>query len=513
MENTLKRTIQLILCFFIITPASVQAATSNGSETSGMGPYVFLGAIVLGSCAYGLIKLGRKLFLERKMSALYETLSSEEIAEMFPDDKRHFYFVGEILSKVFPKGDVRELFSKYMDLHKVYTNLGKDVYKAFCYAKDSFIDFDEENVYSMLAVVMMNAGGISDYEECSAERIAPARRKAKTIVKSVETIARHDEIFSVQPEKELGTKDNAILVAGTSGIQEYFDSMIAEDGTTLDYDHKGTLYVRDKELDIEYDLRKYTLKDEKTDAEICSLWFNPYGMKNCEQCIEGFVMKKDIPEGIIQFAEEDTVNADERLKTPDDVQVSNVVTTGKPKITWSAVEGADKYFIYRAISRSDIYVYQGSSVDTEFTDVRAQAGIRYSYKVKAADTTNKFVISENSDFCYIVCDLPCPVVTAGNDVTTGYVQLTWPSIEGALRYEIYRATTPDGEFRKMNSQKSTTYVNDALVELGATYYYKVRAIHSNSYGNSADSEVVTGIPNPVEQEILIETDENKGLEA
>lgn len=500
MKNMLKRTVQLILCLSVITPVNVQAATSNGNAADGLGGYVLLGAIILVPCAYGLIEWIRKASIERKLNALYETFSAEKKVEIFEDDKKSFYFVGMILKKVFPKADVQEVLSKYMDLYKVYVSLDGDVYKSFDYAKTHFHNYEEDDLYSLLAVTMVCAGGVSEYGDCSVERILPVKRRAKTIIKAVEMIANRDELFSVQSEMELGTKDNAILVAGISGIKEYFNSMIAEDGTTLGYDHLGTLFVKDKELGIEYDLRKYALKDADTDGEICSLWFNPYGMKNSEQCIDGFVLKKNVQSDYAIDLTTDTDMSDKKecLAAPEGVQVENIAATGKPKVIWNAVEGADKYFVYRATSRSEIFTYQGSSTELEYVDLRAGAGIRYNYKVKAANTTNQFAPSELSERCYIVCDLPTPVVTRGKDESTGYVQLTWEPIEGALRYEIYRSTSADGEYRKMNTQKSTVYVNEALVEPDVMYYYKVRAIHSNSYGNSVDSEIVTGSWNPKE---------------
>lgn len=498
MKKILKRTVQLILCLLVIAPADVQAATSNGNGVDGLGGYILLGAFALGLCGYSLITGVRKFSLERKLSTLYKALSAEEQKEIFKDGEKYFYFVGTMLKKVLPKADVREVLSNYIELYRVYINLEEDVYQSFDYAKTHFCDYEEDELYALLAVVMVCAGGVSEYGNCSVERIVPAKRKAKSKVKSVETIANQDESSSVQSEMELGTKENAILVAGTIGIKDYLNSMTAEDGTSLSYEHLGTVYVKDNELEIEYDLRKYVLKDAETDGIICDLWFNPYGMENSKQCIPGFVLRKDVHSDVDLATDTDKSTEVQRLSVPEGVDVENIAATGKPMITWTPVDGADKYFVYRATSRSEIFTYQGASVATEYVDLRAKAGIRYNYKVKAANSANQFVTSELSNLCYVVCDLPAPIVTAGNDEETGYVQLTWEPVAGAVRYEIYRSTSADGEYRKMNSQRVTRYVNLALVEPGVMYYYKVRAIHSNIYGSSADSEIVTGMWNPEE---------------
>ena len=71
--------------------------------------------------------------------------------------------------------------------------------------------------------------------------------------------------------------------------------------------------------------------------------------------------------------------------------------------------------------------------------------------------------------------------------TSGKPVLTWTKIEGAVKYEVYRST--DNEtWTKLSTTTGTKLTNTSVVA-GTTYYYKVKAIASNTAANSAYSTV------------------------
>jgi len=54
------------------------------------------------------------------------------------------------------------------------------------------------------------------------------------------------------------------------------------------------------------------------------------------------------------------------------------------------------------------------------------------------------------------------------------IKLTWGSVSGRSGYEVWRATSADGEYALIRSTTSTSYTNTRL-STGTTYYYKIRA--------------------------------------
>ena len=84
--------------------------------------------------------------------------------------------------------------------------------------------------------------------------------------------------------------------------------------------------------------------------------------------------------------------------------------------------------------------------------------------------------------------IAAPVVIASNNASTGKVRLTWEAVEGAVKYEVYRATTKDGEYKKMYTTEGTSYTN-TKANAGQYYYYYVVAIAEDG-AVSAPSNIV-----------------------
>jgi|GEM_PF-3202263 len=78
----------------------------------------------------------------------------------------------------------------------------------------------------------------------------------------------------------------------------------------------------------------------------------------------------------------------------------------------------------------------------------------------------------------VICTLlPAPAkpeILSARQVTPTRIRLNWTAVEGAARYEIFRSTDPDGEFRKIYTAFSTSFLN-ITCKPGVTYFYKIRA--------------------------------------
>jgi len=86
----------------------------------------------------------------------------------------------------------------------------------------------------------------------------------------------------------------------------------------------------------------------------------------------------------------------------------------------------------------------------------------------------------------VTVDLARPVVTT--TTSSGKPKLTWKSVEGATKYQVYRATSKSGEYTLMKTTTGKTYT-DTSAKKGKTYYYKVRALSNVSAATSAYSTV------------------------
>ena len=163
-------------------------------------------------------------------------------------------------------------------------------------------------------------------------------------------------------------------------------------------------------------------------------------------------------------------------------------SNGKPKLSWKAVSGATKYWIYRSTDGKE-FKYFDSTTKTSYTNSGAASGTKYYYRVKAVAVVNgKNVASANSSTKSLFTSLAKPSVSI--TTSNGKPKLTWKAVTGADKYYVYRST--DGKnFSYWDSTTKTSYINSGAKK-NTKYYYKVKAVcASNSNANSAQSSIVS----------------------
>ncbi len=169
------------------------------------------------------------------------------------------------------------------------------------------------------------------------------------------------------------------------------------------------------------------------------------------------------------------------------VTATNDAATGKPKLTWTAVEGATSYKVYRSTKENGTYSLMKTVKDgaTSYIHANAVAGKKYYYKVKAygpnSSATSAWAVVEARTW-----ELPRPTVSI--TTSSGKPKVSWTAVTGATKYQIYRSTSKTGTYSLV---KTTTakYWKDTTAVKDKTYYYRVVAVHSNTNANSAKSVV------------------------
>ena len=173
------------------------------------------------------------------------------------------------------------------------------------------------------------------------------------------------------------------------------------------------------------------------------------------------------------------------------VKITGTASSGKAKLSWAAVEGANLYRVYRATSKTGTYSRIASTSSLSYSDGTAKVGTNYYYKVKAVNRETEMV-SDFSNTVNRVRDLKQPVVTLKVDTASGKPKITFEKISGAEKYYIVRATSEKGTYSKLVTVTGTSYIDRTAVA-GKTYYYKVKALHKKDSADSAYSEITSRV--------------------
>lgn len=187
-------------------------------------------------------------------------------------------------------------------------------------------------------------------------------------------------------------------------------------------------------------------------------------------------------------------SAKAKLTTP---VISSVTSAGYStlKITFSKVEGATEYQIYRSYASNGAYKLIKTTTSTTYYDSNLYTGVNYTYYVVAVRDADGVVGKSNRSAAVKgKAELGKVYGVSVTSQTAGTVKLSWISVTGATGYAIYRCG-PDGSYERVAKiGKATTYTLTGQTR-GQTYSYKVAAYRvadgHGSYGEDSSPVSVT----------------------
>ncbi len=160
--------------------------------------------------------------------------------------------------------------------------------------------------------------------------------------------------------------------------------------------------------------------------------------------------------------------------------------TGKPTLTWNAVEGAKEYVVYRSGTSNGTYTKMHTTTSTSYTNTSANAGYTYYYKVYAVDAKGYW--SAASAVNGVHCRPAQPAVKAVTGSSSGKPYLSWSAVAGAKEYVIYRSGSSTGTYTKLYTTTRTDFTNTGA-KAGYTYWYKVYAVDAKGFWSIASAAV------------------------
>ena len=153
-------------------------------------------------------------------------------------------------------------------------------------------------------------------------------------------------------------------------------------------------------------------------------------------------------------------------------------TSGGVTVKWEKALGATQYAVTRKQSGSSSYQQIAVTGDKDyFVDGSAQAGVKYSYKVRPMNGQGYGSYGKSVSGI----SLQKPTISYVKAVDSGKLKVAWKSVPGAGYYQVYRSTRKNGTYKKVKETTSLSYTNGSRTE-GKTYYYKVRAVRKVADG-------------------------------
>ena len=141
-------------------------------------------------------------------------------------------------------------------------------------------------------------------------------------------------------------------------------------------------------------------------------------------------------------------------------------------VTWTAVDGAKSYRVYRRGAGDKYWTYLGSVDTNGCLDLAATTGQYWRYTVRAVSESGLYSGYENGIYIKRV-DTPKMKSIAN---TANGIKVTWSAVSNAKEYRVYRRGA-GGTWVYLGLTKNTSYVDTAVKNNKGQYYrYTVRAV-------------------------------------
>lgn len=195
------------------------------------------------------------------------------------------------------------------------------------------------------------------------------------------------------------------------------------------------------------------------------------------------------------------------IEAPDSVTASQGSSSWKIDVTWDAVDDAVQYNIYRSDSQFGTYSYIGSVSSGSTSTYNSTSspssypitpGTHYFYKITSTDAlSNESDMSSAAEGWAVVLEAPA-TVSATEGSYSWKIDIGWSTVDEAVQYNIYRATSEYGTYSYIGSvssdytstYNSTSSPSSYPITQGTHYFFKISSSDagSNESGLSAAVE-------------------------
>jgi fibronectin type 3 domain-containing protein len=190
------------------------------------------------------------------------------------------------------------------------------------------------------------------------------------------------------------------------------------------------------------------------------------------------------------------ISATTLLPAPVNLTVEAFADTSV-SLAWNTVNGANSYNVYRSTSETGTYIKANTNAitGTNFTDTGVSSNTAYYYYVCGVSSGIEGTKS-SSVSCTTLMAAPANVRTS--TVTDISISLTWDNIIGSDSYNVYRSSSADGSYNKINTDIITNNeYTDTNVSSNAAYFYRVSSLtDSIESARSAVVSITTRLPVP-----------------
>lgn len=171
----------------------------------------------------------------------------------------------------------------------------------------------------------------------------------------------------------------------------------------------------------------------------------------------------------------------ERFKVYSPVVSCDIATENSVTLSWTSIDSAEGYQIYKYDSDTDKFVKLKNTTATTYTDSGLTFGKTETYRIRAykKDASGKWVYTAFSKDFVATCSPAAPSTPVKVSVSENSATIKWGAVKGVTGYYVYRYDLVSGSYENIGSTTSTQFTDKNLLT-GTSYKYKVKAYYKTT---------------------------------
>jgi fibronectin type 3 domain-containing protein len=176
---------------------------------------------------------------------------------------------------------------------------------------------------------------------------------------------------------------------------------------------------------------------------------------------------------------------------PSPTDVSASAADAQVTVSWTAVDGAKSYNVYRSDSQTGTYTKVGTPTTASYVDTVTATGTYY-YKVSAVSASD-FESALSTPITVAVAGPPAPT-NVSTIAADAQVTVSWTAVTEAKSYNVYRSDSQTGTYTKVGTPTTASYI-DTVTATG-TYYYKASAVSASDFESALSTPTAVAVAGP-----------------
>ncbi len=166
-------------------------------------------------------------------------------------------------------------------------------------------------------------------------------------------------------------------------------------------------------------------------------------------------------------------------EAPQPIKVENITFNAEATtilFNWDEVKDGEKYWIYKYDESTDSW---GAPIISAYTGTAVVKNLKpnttYQFKINCRLTNKKYLSLDDADIIEVTTKpADAPKTITGQEEAI-QVTLNWDAVEGATKYWVYKATSPEGPYSIHNSSRTNSLLVKYL-KPDTDYYFRVTSM-------------------------------------